>query len=76
MAPRLPTPQRDAWIGIRTTTAMREAWEAAAMTDGRTLTSWVIARCNGLPSTAPVLTPAAPAAPKPPPKRKRTRKPA
>jgi hypothetical protein len=55
MAPRLPTQLRDAWIGIRTTTAMREAWEAAARADGRTLTSWLIARANGLPSTEPVL---------------------
>lgn len=46
---------RDAMIGIRVSAADREAWIAAAERDGRTLTSWITARLNGLPTTAPVL---------------------
>jgi hypothetical protein len=44
---------RDAMIGIRVSKADRDAWIAAAERDGRTLTSWITARLNGLPTTAP-----------------------
>lgn len=30
------------------------AWEAAAEIDGRSLSAWIVRRCNGEPSTAPV----------------------
>jgi len=51
------------------TEAERAAWEEAARLDGRTLSAWIVRRCNGEPTVAPVL-PARPAAPKPRPKRK------
>ena len=47
--------EKDAFVGIRLTRGERRAWEAAARADGRTLTYWVVARCNGLQTTAPVL---------------------
>lgn len=46
---------KDEQIGFRCSSAQRAAWEAAARKDSRTLTSWIIARLNGLPTTAPVL---------------------
>jgi hypothetical protein len=48
-------PEKDAFIGIRLPSAVRAAWEVAAQADGRTLSSWIIARCGGLPTTAPAL---------------------
>ena len=54
---------------IRMTEAEREAWEEAARLDGRTLSAWIVRRCNGEPTTVPVLS-APRAAPKPRPKRK------
>lgn len=54
---------------IRMTKAEREAWEAAARADGRTLSAWIARRCNGEPTTAPVLS-APGEARKPRPKRK------
>jgi hypothetical protein len=54
---------------IRMTKAEREAWEAAARADGRTLSAWIVRRCNGEPTTAPVL-PALREARKPRPQRK------
>lgn len=40
---------------IRMTEAERAAWERAAEQDGRTLSAWIARRCNGEPTTAPVL---------------------
>jgi hypothetical protein len=45
---------RKATIGLRATAAEREAWEIAARRDGRTLSAWIVRRCNGEPTTAPV----------------------
>lgn len=47
--------QKTAQTTIRMTAAEREAWEAAATADGRTLSAWIVRRCNGEPTTAPVL---------------------
>lgn len=41
-------------IGLRATAAERESWESAARQDGRTLPAWIVRRCNGEPTTAPV----------------------
>jgi hypothetical protein len=41
---------------IRMTEAEREAWEEAARLDGRTLSAWIVRRCNGEPTIAPVLS--------------------
>jgi hypothetical protein len=60
--------EKTAQTTIRMTEAEREAWEAAARADGRTLSAWIVRRCNGEPTTAPELPP--PAAPKRRPKRK------
>jgi hypothetical protein len=52
-------------IGVRTTPAIRQAWEAAAKTDGYPLSVWIARRCNGQSATAPQLpTEPAPAKPK------------
>jgi len=45
-------------IGVRATKAEHEAWNAAAEADGRSLSSWIVRRCNGQPATAPALPPA------------------
>lgn len=45
--------KRAATIGLRATAAEREAWEIAARKDGRTLSAWIVRRCNGEPTTAP-----------------------
>ena len=45
--------KRAATIGLRATAAEREAWEIAARQDGRTLSAWIVRRCNGEPTTAP-----------------------
>ena len=63
------TMEKTAQTTIRMTEAERAAWEEAARLDGRTLSAWIVRRCNGEPTVAPVL-PARPAAPKPRPKRK------
>lgn len=47
--------EKTAQTTIRMTEAEREAWEAAARADGRTLSAWILRRCNGEPTTAPVL---------------------
>ncbi|HEU5275131.1 MAG TPA: hypothetical protein VFU97_15830 [Xanthobacteraceae bacterium] len=47
--------EKTAQTTIRMTDAEREAWEAAARADGRTLSAWIVRRCNGEPTTAPVL---------------------
>jgi len=47
--------EKTAQTTIRMTEAEREAWEAAARADGRTLSAWILRRCNGQPTTAPVL---------------------
>ena len=57
-------PARKAWAktsqtAIRMTEAEREAWEEAARIDGRSLSAWIIRRCNGEPAIAPVLKAAA-----------------
>jgi uncharacterized protein (DUF1778 family) len=63
------TVEKTAQTTIRMTDAEREAWEQAARLDGRTLSAWIVRRCNGEPTAAPVLS--APAdAPKPRRKRK------
>ena len=54
-------------IGVRTTPATRQAWEAAAATDGYPLSVWIARRCNGQAATAPQL----PTEPKPKAPRKR-----
>lgn len=46
---------KDTQIGIRVPRAVRDAWVRAAETDGRSLSSWIIARCAGLPTTPPDL---------------------
>ena len=46
--------KRAAAIGLRATAAEREAWANAARQDGRTLSAWIVRRCNGEPTTAPV----------------------
>lgn len=46
--------KRAAAIGLRATAAERRAWEIAARQDGRTLSAWIVRRCNGEPTTAPV----------------------
>lgn len=61
---------KDMQVGIRVPSELRDAWVAAATSDGRSLSSWIIARCNGLPTTAPQL-PAEPAPAKPKAQRKR-----
>ena len=53
--------KRAAAIGLRATAAEREAWANAARQDGRTLSAWIVRRCNGEPTTAPV-QPAQPSA--------------
>lgn len=40
---------------IRMTEAEREAWGCAARLDGRTLSAWIVRRCNGEPTAAPML---------------------
>jgi len=63
------TMEKTAQTTIRMTEAERAAWEEAARLDGRTLSAWIVRRCNGEPTIAPVLS--APAgAPKPRRKRK------
>ena len=49
-------PEKTAQVTLRMTEAEREAWEEAARLDGRTLSAWIVRRCNGEPSTAPVLS--------------------
>jgi mobilization protein NikA len=63
------TMEKTAQTTIRMTEAEREAWEAAAKADGRTLSAWIVRRCNGEPTIAPVLS-ARREARKPRPKRK------
>ena len=46
--------EKTAQTTLRMTVAEREAWEAAASADGRTLSAWIVRRCNGEPTTAPV----------------------
>jgi hypothetical protein len=60
--------EKTAQTTIRMTEAEREAWEAAARADGRTLSAWIVRRCNGEPTTVPVSAPRR--ARKSPPKRK------
>lgn len=63
------TMEKTAQTTIRMTEAEREAWEAAAKADGRTLSAWIVRRCNGQPTTEPVF-----AAPRAARKRQPTRK--
>jgi hypothetical protein len=65
--------EKDKQIGIRISGPMRDAWTKAAKADGRSLSSWIIARCNGLPTSAPVLDDAADE-PEPEPNRAKRRK--
>jgi len=46
--------EKTAQTTIRMTAAERKAWEAAANADGRTLSAWIVRRCNGQPTTEPV----------------------
>lgn len=48
--------EKAAQTTIRMTEAEREAWERAARLDGRSLSGWIVRRCNGEPTTAPVLS--------------------
>ena len=50
----MTTNSKRATIGLRATAAEREAWEMAARRDGRTLSAWIVRRCNGDPTTAPM----------------------
>lgn len=50
----MTTDSKKATIGLRATATEREAWERAARRDGRTLSAWIVRRCNGEPTTAPV----------------------
>jgi hypothetical protein len=50
------TMEKTAQTTIRMTDAEREAWERAARLDGRTLSAWIVRRCNGEPTTVPVLS--------------------
>lgn len=50
------TMEKTAQTTIRMTDAEREAWEKAARLDGRTLSAWIVRRCNGEPTIAPVLS--------------------
>jgi hypothetical protein len=61
--------EKTAQTTIRMTAAEREAWEAAAKVDGRTLSAWIVRRCSGQPTTEPVFT-VSRATRKPRPKRK------
>lgn len=47
--------EKTAQTTIRMTEAERVAWEAAARADGRSLSSWIVRRCNGEPTTHPVV---------------------
>ncbi len=47
--------EKTAQTTIRMTEAEREAWEHAARLDGRTLSAWIVRRCNGEPTIAPAL---------------------
>jgi len=47
--------EKTAQTTVRMTEAEREAWEAAARADGRTLSAWIVRRCNDEPTMAPVL---------------------
>ena len=53
-------PKKTAMIGVRATEAERQAWEDAARLDGRSLSAWIVRRCNGEPTTAPALAPRKP----------------
>lgn len=46
-------PPRTESIGVRCTAAEKSAWTAAAEKDGRSLSSWIVRRCNGEPATKP-----------------------
>jgi hypothetical protein len=48
--------EKTAQTTIRMTEAERAAWEEAARLDGRTLSAWIVRRCNGEPTVAPVLS--------------------
>jgi hypothetical protein len=58
-------------IGIRASVEDRAAWQAAADADGRSLSAWIVRRCNGEPTTEPVRSAIAPAPAKPVAKAKR-----
>ena len=47
--------EKAAQTTIRMTEVEREAWEQAAAADGRSLSAWITRRCNGEPTTAPML---------------------
>jgi hypothetical protein len=48
--------EKTAQTTIRMTEAERDAWECAARLDGRTLSAWIVRRCNGEPTAAPMLS--------------------
>jgi hypothetical protein len=68
------TRERNAQTTLRMTEAQRDAWEAAARADGRTLSAWIVRRCNGEPTTAPTFAASAPAAPPAPAPKPRARR--
>lgn len=49
-----PEERRTEHINFRASAADRNSWIRAAKSDGRSLTDWIIRRCNGNPTTAPV----------------------
>jgi phosphoketolase len=48
--------EKTAQTTIRMTEAEREAWECAARLDWRTLSAWIVRRCNGEPTAVPMLS--------------------
>ncbi len=57
---------KDVRLQVRLTADEHAAWFAAAEAEQMSLSNWIRRRCNGLPTTAPVV------APKPAKKAKRT----
>jgi hypothetical protein len=50
----LPEERRTEHINFRASAADRNSWIRAAKSDGRSLTDWIIRRCNGTSTTSPV----------------------
>jgi hypothetical protein len=63
---------RNVYVGIRATEREHAAWKSAAKSDGRSVSAWIVRRCNGQSATAPMLEPEEPS-PKAPPKTRKKR---
>jgi hypothetical protein len=50
----LPEERRTEHINFRASAADRNSWIRAAKADGRSLTDWIIRRCNGETTSPPV----------------------